>query len=68
MSTTTTARLAIDQRLREDGFHYCFASLADRFFDGLAEAREYGDDTVTIKIPSASEFSVPAHLVETALA
>ena len=66
-SKKRNARSAIDAQLREDHTGYTFSELTDRFADGLAEAIEDGDDHVTIKIPSGSEFSAWTAYVADAL-
>ena len=57
----------IDQELREDGYHYTFDDLVDRWEDAFNEAVEEGDQWVTIKIPSGSEFTVSRKAVAVAL-
>lgn len=58
----------INQQLREDGVPYTFNDLRDRWQEGLNEAKAYGDDSVTIKIPSGSEFTADVKLVSAAMA
>lgn len=56
--TKATVRQAINRELAEDGYHYTFEDLLDRWEAAYSEAIEEGDDTAWIKIPSGSEFNV----------
>ena len=62
-----TAQERINSHLREDGIHYTFADLQDRWEQAYDEAVEYGDRSATIKIPSGSEFSAGIETVREAL-
>jgi hypothetical protein len=66
-SKRRNARSTIDAQLREDHTGYTFSELIDRFSDGFSDANEDGDDHVTIKIPSGSEFSTRTAYVADAL-